>query len=86
MAFPSQADLTIDDVASADEVLLTSTTVCILPVTQFNGQPIGSGRPGKVFSAIDGGVDARWWGWMLSIRLRYADRLTEVTIVWQEWN
>ena len=47
-----ERDLTIDDVASADEVLLTSTSVCILPVTQLNGRPIGSGRPGKAFSDL----------------------------------
>ncbi len=48
----AERDLTIDDVASADEVLLTSTTVCILPVTQLNGRPIGSGRPGKAFQDL----------------------------------
>jgi branched-chain amino acid aminotransferase len=47
-----ERDLTIDEVASADEVLLTSTTVCILPVTQLNGRPIASGRPGKMFSEL----------------------------------
>jgi branched-subunit amino acid aminotransferase/4-amino-4-deoxychorismate lyase len=47
-----ERDLTIDDVASADEVFLTSTTVCILPVTQLNGRPIGSGRPGTAFSQL----------------------------------
>jgi branched-chain amino acid aminotransferase len=48
----AEHELTIDDVASADEVLLTSTSVCILPATQFNGHPIGSGRPGKAFSEL----------------------------------
>ena len=45
----AERNLTIDEVASADEVLLTSTTVCILPVTQLNNHPIGSGQPGKAF-------------------------------------
>jgi branched-chain amino acid aminotransferase len=48
----TERDLTLDDVASADEVLLTSTTVCILPATRLNGQPIASGRPGEVFSRL----------------------------------
>lgn len=48
----TERDLTIDDVAAADEVLLTSTSVCILPVTQLNGRPIGSGRPSSVFSEL----------------------------------
>jgi branched-subunit amino acid aminotransferase/4-amino-4-deoxychorismate lyase len=45
-------DLTPDAVAAADEAMLTSTSTCILPVTRLNGRPIGSGRPGKVFSAL----------------------------------
>jgi branched-chain amino acid aminotransferase len=44
-----QRDLTPDDLAAADEVFVTSTTTCVLPVTRFNGRPIGSGRPGAVF-------------------------------------
>lgn len=47
-----ERDLRIEEVASADEVLLTSTSVCILPVTQLNGRPIGGCRPGKTFSAL----------------------------------
>lgn len=39
------------DLATADEVFLTSTSPCVLPVTRFNGQPIGSGRPGPTFTA-----------------------------------
>ena len=48
----TERDLTGDDVASADEVLLTSTPTCVLPVTRFNGRPIGSGRPGEVFHRL----------------------------------
>lgn len=46
----SECDLTPNDVAQADEVFLTSTTTCLLPVTRFNGRPIGDGRPGKLFA------------------------------------
>ena len=45
----SDDDLTPPDVASASEVFLTSTSVCILPVTRINGQPIGGGTPGKAY-------------------------------------
>ncbi len=48
----SQRDLTTDDVASADEALLTSTPMCLLPVVRLNGRPIGSGRPGKLFHRL----------------------------------
>lgn len=41
--------LTIDDLRTADEVLLTSTPTCLLPATKLDGQPIGSGRPGPMY-------------------------------------
>jgi len=47
-----QRDLTSDDVASADEVMLSSTPLCLLPVTSFNGRPIGPGLPGPVFARL----------------------------------
>ncbi len=42
-------DLTPADVAEAEEVFLTSTSPCIVPVVQLDGQPIGAGRPGEAF-------------------------------------
>ena len=36
------------DLATADEILLTSTPSCILPATRFNGQAVGTGTPGPV--------------------------------------
>jgi branched-chain amino acid aminotransferase len=50
LGIPSnERDLSTDDVASADEVLLTSTPMCLLPATRFNGRPIGAGEPGPIF-------------------------------------
>ena len=43
-----ERNLTPDDLVSADEIILTSTPMCLLPVTRFNGQPIGGGRPGEI--------------------------------------
>jgi len=40
------------DVLNADEVFTSSTPYCVMPVTRFNGQPIGTGRPGPVFESI----------------------------------
>lgn len=48
----TERDLTTDDVASADEVFLTSTPMCLLGVTRFNGRPIGDGQPGAVFRRL----------------------------------
>ncbi len=47
-----ERDLPLADVAGADEVLLTSTSMCLLPVTRLNGRPIGSGQPGEVFRRL----------------------------------
>lgn len=38
--------LTADDLAGSDEAFLCSSVAGILPVTRFQGAPIGSGRPG----------------------------------------
>jgi branched-subunit amino acid aminotransferase/4-amino-4-deoxychorismate lyase len=44
--------LTPEDLAVADEVLLTSTPWCLLPVTRFEGRPAGRGVPGPVFQRL----------------------------------
>jgi branched-subunit amino acid aminotransferase/4-amino-4-deoxychorismate lyase len=41
--------LTRNELRKADEVLLTSTPPCVLPVTRFEGEPIGDGQPGPVY-------------------------------------
>ena len=40
--------LQLEDALSADEVFITSTPYCLLPVTCLNGQAIGTGNPGPV--------------------------------------
>jgi branched-subunit amino acid aminotransferase/4-amino-4-deoxychorismate lyase len=42
----SHRDLTTDDVAAADEVLLCSTSPCVWAVTRLDGRPIADGQPG----------------------------------------
>lgn len=41
-----------EDLATADEVLLSSTPFGALPVTRFNGRPVGDGRPGPVYRRL----------------------------------
>lgn len=48
----SEEPLTLHDLAQADEVLSSSTTWCLLPVTRFNGAAIGTGQPGPVFQEL----------------------------------
>ncbi|HTQ40811.1 MAG TPA: aminotransferase class IV [Pirellulales bacterium] len=45
-------DLTPDEFSRADEAFLTSTPNCLLPVTRFNGRPIGNGQPGKILRQL----------------------------------
>jgi branched-subunit amino acid aminotransferase/4-amino-4-deoxychorismate lyase len=47
-----ERDLRPEDVASADEVLLSSTPFCLLPVTRLDDRPIGAGRPGELFTRL----------------------------------
>lgn len=44
----SEHDLKPADIAAAQEVLLSSTSLCVIPVVQFNGRPIGNGKPGPI--------------------------------------
>ena len=48
----AERDLRPADVAAADEVLLTSTPSCLLPVTRFEDRPIRDGKPGPVFTRL----------------------------------
>lgn len=39
--------LTVSDLERCDEIFLTSTPFCLLPVVRLNGTPVGQTRPGK---------------------------------------
>ncbi|MCE9547840.1 MAG: aminotransferase class IV [Planctomycetia bacterium] len=47
-----ERELTPEDFHTADEVLLSSTPFCLLPVTRFDGQPIGAGQPGPIYRQL----------------------------------
>ena len=44
--------LPVEDLQSAGEAMLTSTSICLLPIVQCDGRPIGNGRPGPVFRRL----------------------------------
>lgn len=44
--------ITKAEVLAADELLLSSATKEILPVTQLDGQSVGNGKPGPVYAAL----------------------------------
>jgi D-alanine transaminase len=52
------AHLTKDEVAAADELMLSAATREILPITQLDGRPVGSGRPGPIYARLRAGYDA----------------------------
>ena len=66
-----QRNITPYDVYTADEAFMTGTPFCMLPVTQLNGLPIGTGLPGRVFksllaawsAAVDVNIEAQIKGW-----------------------
>jgi len=43
------------ELRAADEVLLSSASKEVLPVTQLDGTPVGQGRPGPVYAALYAG-------------------------------
>jgi len=44
--------LTVEELRSADEAMLTSTSVCLLPIVECDGQPIGNGQPGPIYGRL----------------------------------
>ena len=40
------------ELRAADEIMVSSATKEVLPVTQLDGQPVGEGKPGAVFAAL----------------------------------
>ena len=41
-----------EEVVAADEIFVTSTAGGVMPVTQYEGRPVGDGRPGPMTSRI----------------------------------
>ncbi len=47
-----EADLLPAELAAADEIFFTSTSVCLLPVVQLDGQKVGNGQPGEMYMRL----------------------------------
>jgi D-alanine transaminase len=43
-----------EEVFNADELLLTSSTKEVLAITQLDGKPVGTGKPGAMFTKLHG--------------------------------
>ncbi len=47
-----ESDLEPYDVRHAEEAWFTSTTICMVPVTRFEFQPVGNGAPGPIYRRL----------------------------------
>jgi D-alanine transaminase len=45
--------VTAEQLKSADEIWISSSTRELLPVTSLDGQPVGSGKPGPLWQQLD---------------------------------
>ncbi len=52
-------DITPDQLAAAEEIFFTSTSICLQPVTQLNNRPVGSGQPGPRYRQLLAAWSAR---------------------------
>lgn len=60
----TERDIALEELKQADEVWLSSTSVCLLPVVECDGETIGEGGPGEVFGRM---VSA--WGEMVGVEI-----------------
>ena len=44
--------LAVSEFTSADEAMLTSTSICVLPIVECDGRGIGAGRPGPIYRQL----------------------------------
>ncbi|MCU0950533.1 MAG: D-amino acid aminotransferase [Burkholderiaceae bacterium] len=51
------ARLSRDEVAAADELMLSAATREILPITRLDGAPVGTGAPGPIYTRLRAGYD-----------------------------
>ncbi|MGB3290450.1 MAG: D-amino acid aminotransferase [Burkholderiaceae bacterium] len=45
------------EVEAADELMLSSATKELLPITSYDGKPVGDGKPGPIYAALRAGYD-----------------------------
>jgi D-alanine transaminase len=50
--------ISMEEVRSADELMLSAATREVLPIVELDGRPVGSGRPGPIYRQMRRGYDA----------------------------
>ena len=46
------ADVSIEEARQAAEMLLIGSSVHVAPITQWDGRPVGDGKPGPIAKAL----------------------------------
>ena len=47
-----QRDITREEVLDAEELIISSATKEVLPITSLDGKPVGTGKPGPIFKRL----------------------------------
>jgi D-alanine transaminase len=47
-----ERDITEAELRAADEIMISSATKEVMPITLLDGKPVGNGRPGAVYAAL----------------------------------
>jgi len=68
-----EGELTVAELARAEEILATSTAGGVMPVTVLDGQPVGSGKPGQRTQQLRDAYWARHDDPRYSTPVRYGD-------------
>jgi D-alanine transaminase len=63
-----EATITLDDLVAADEVMLTGTTIEVLPVISIDGRTIGDGSPGPITRGLQQAFRRAVATWLASPR------------------
>jgi D-alanine transaminase len=62
----AEAEVTLDELIAADEVLLVGTTTEVLSIVRIDGQAVADGRPGPVARRLQGAYRAAVERWLAS--------------------
>ena len=47
-----ERDISEAELRDADEIMISSATKEVMPITVLDGKPVGAGRPGPVYAAL----------------------------------
>ena len=63
------AQVTLNELKAADELILVGTTTEVVPVIELDGAPIGSGGPGPIARRLHRAYEAAVQDWLADLAL-----------------